>query len=95
MLARRSVLSGAAGAAALLSGCAYRPPGYADPSLVHVPWLVDHEKLLFVLEGGDGNPALPARLAIWDFATRSGASIAPLTVIAGTMPPPRRTATGL
>jgi hypothetical protein len=65
MLTRRNALrSGAAGAAALLAGCAYRPLGYADSSLVHVPWLIDHEKLLFVLEGDDGDPALPARPAI-------------------------------
>jgi hypothetical protein len=73
MLTRRRLLSsGPAGVAALLGGCAYRPPGYADPSLVHAPWLVEPQKLLFVLEGGDGDPALPARPAIWDFVRRSG-----------------------
>ncbi|WP_159710422.1 hypothetical protein [Geminicoccus flavidas] len=73
MLTRQIALrSGAAGAAALLAGCSYWPAGYADPSLVHVPWLIDREKLLFVLEGGDGDPALPARPAIWDFSTSTG-----------------------
>jgi hypothetical protein len=69
MLTRRAAFrAGAAGAAALLTGCACRPPGYADPGLVHGPWLIDRKKLLFMLEGG-GDPALPARPAIWDCST--------------------------
>jgi hypothetical protein len=77
-------------AGSALSGCVYDPTGSKRlRSELNSEWLLDDDRLLFVLTGSDEQPARPA---IWDMAGNQGFQFVPPNRTSGTMCRPRRMA---